>query len=48
MNVNVWDVTEDIQALIRARGAIDRARLVDRDTPLAELLSAGAEMTSER
>jgi 3-phenylpropionate/trans-cinnamate dioxygenase ferredoxin reductase subunit len=42
MNVNVWDVTDDIQALIRAGRPIDRARLADPDTPLAELLS-GAE-----
>jgi 3-phenylpropionate/trans-cinnamate dioxygenase ferredoxin reductase subunit len=40
MNVNVWDVTEDIQALIRARVPVDRARLADPDVPLAELLPA--------
>jgi 3-phenylpropionate/trans-cinnamate dioxygenase ferredoxin reductase subunit len=38
MNVNVWDVTDDIQALIRARRPIDRGRLTDSDTPLTELL----------
>ena len=41
MNVNVWDVTDDIQALIRA-GAEglhpDPARLTDPDVPLADLL----------
>jgi 3-phenylpropionate/trans-cinnamate dioxygenase ferredoxin reductase component len=47
MNVNVWDVTADIQTLIRARRPIDRARLVDSDTPLAELLPAGAESTAD-
>ena len=41
MNVNVWDVTEDIQALIRAGQPVDRARLADPDVPLADLLPAG-------
>jgi 3-phenylpropionate/trans-cinnamate dioxygenase ferredoxin reductase subunit len=40
MNVNVWDVTEPIQALIRSGAPIDRARLADPDTPLEELLPA--------
>jgi 3-phenylpropionate/trans-cinnamate dioxygenase ferredoxin reductase component len=38
MNVNVWDVNEQVQALIRARRPIDRARLTDPDLPLEELL----------
>jgi 3-phenylpropionate/trans-cinnamate dioxygenase ferredoxin reductase subunit len=40
MNVNVWDVTDDIQALIHAglRGAtIDPAALADPDTALGDL-----------
>jgi 3-phenylpropionate/trans-cinnamate dioxygenase ferredoxin reductase subunit len=37
MNVNVWDVTEDIGRLIRAREVVDPARLADPSTPLAEL-----------
>jgi 3-phenylpropionate/trans-cinnamate dioxygenase ferredoxin reductase subunit len=37
MNVNVWDVTEEIQRLIRSRQPIDRAKLADPDTPLQEL-----------
>jgi 3-phenylpropionate/trans-cinnamate dioxygenase ferredoxin reductase component len=40
MNVNVWDVTDTIQALIHAglRGAtIDPAALADPDTPLEDL-----------
>jgi 3-phenylpropionate/trans-cinnamate dioxygenase ferredoxin reductase subunit len=40
MNVNVWDVTEDIQALIRAGQPVDRARLADPGVPLADLLPA--------
>ena len=37
MNVNVWDVTDDIQALIRSEAQVDGAALADPDTPLAEL-----------
>jgi 3-phenylpropionate/trans-cinnamate dioxygenase ferredoxin reductase subunit len=37
MNVNVWDVTEHIQALIRARKPIPTAALSDPDTPLESL-----------
>jgi 3-phenylpropionate/trans-cinnamate dioxygenase ferredoxin reductase component len=34
MNVNVWDVNEHVQALIRARRAVDVAALADPDTSL--------------
>ncbi len=37
MNVNVWDVPEQIQALIRSHLRVDRDRLADPDTPLTEL-----------
>ncbi len=37
MNVNVWDVPEQIQALIRSRLRVDPDRLADPDTPLTEL-----------
>jgi 3-phenylpropionate/trans-cinnamate dioxygenase ferredoxin reductase subunit len=37
MNVNVWDVTDDVQALIRSGTAVDEDALRDPDTPLAEL-----------
>ena len=37
MNVNVWDVTDDIQALIRSRAVVDRDRLRDPNTALTEL-----------
>jgi 3-phenylpropionate/trans-cinnamate dioxygenase ferredoxin reductase subunit len=43
MNVNVWDVTDDIQALIRAGYAgtkVDVARLADPAVPLSELLGS--------
>jgi NADPH-dependent 2,4-dienoyl-CoA reductase/sulfur reductase-like enzyme len=42
MNVNVWDVTDDIQALIRAAHPVDRARLADPGVSLGELLPASA------
>jgi 3-phenylpropionate/trans-cinnamate dioxygenase ferredoxin reductase subunit len=37
MNVNVWDVTDDIQALIRSGAQVDPARLRDPDVELASL-----------
>jgi 3-phenylpropionate/trans-cinnamate dioxygenase ferredoxin reductase subunit len=40
MNVNVWDVTEPIQALIRSRALVDPARLQDPDVPLEALVPA--------
>jgi 3-phenylpropionate/trans-cinnamate dioxygenase ferredoxin reductase subunit len=40
MNVNVWDVNEQIQALIRAREPIPTAALSDPDTPLESLYAA--------
>ncbi|GLZ04261.1 ferredoxin [Actinomadura sp. NBRC 104412] len=38
MNVNVWDVTSDIQALIKAGERVDAARLADPKVPLADLV----------
>ncbi len=37
MNVNVWDVNDDIQALIRSETLIDPDRLADPDIPLSDL-----------
>jgi NADPH-dependent 2,4-dienoyl-CoA reductase/sulfur reductase-like enzyme len=37
MNVNVWDVNEDVQTLIRAEKDVDRARLADPAIPLTEV-----------
>jgi 3-phenylpropionate/trans-cinnamate dioxygenase ferredoxin reductase subunit len=37
MNVNVWDVTDAIKALIRSGTAIDLARLADPGVPLEDL-----------
>ena len=38
MNVNVWDVNDDVQKLIRSRQEIDVAALRDEDTPLRDLV----------
>lgn len=38
MSVNVPDTTEPVEALIRSRKAVDRARLLDPDTPLESLV----------
>jgi 3-phenylpropionate/trans-cinnamate dioxygenase ferredoxin reductase subunit len=38
MNVNIWDVTEDIRALIGS--SVDRARLADPDVPLSEVVAS--------
>jgi 3-phenylpropionate/trans-cinnamate dioxygenase ferredoxin reductase subunit len=37
MNVNVWDVNEHLQELIRSRRAVEVPALVDPDTPLDSL-----------
>jgi 3-phenylpropionate/trans-cinnamate dioxygenase ferredoxin reductase subunit len=37
MNVNVWDVNDDIQALIQSGKRVDPARLTDPTIPLTEL-----------
>jgi NADPH-dependent 2,4-dienoyl-CoA reductase/sulfur reductase-like enzyme len=37
MNVNVWDVNEDIQSLIRSEAVVDVTRLTDPDVPLTDL-----------
>ena len=45
MNVNVWDVNEHVQALIRSRRTVDVGALTDPDTPLESLagqLSTGS------
>ncbi|HEX5192023.1 MAG TPA: FAD-dependent oxidoreductase [Solirubrobacteraceae bacterium] len=42
MNVNVWDVNDQIQALIRSRQPVDPRALLDPDTPLESLITAAA------
>jgi NADPH-dependent 2,4-dienoyl-CoA reductase/sulfur reductase-like enzyme len=41
MNVNVWDVTDSVQTLVRARRPVDVGRLTDLDVPLADLAGDG-------
>ena len=40
MNVNVWDVNDDIQALVRDAATVDVARLRDPDVPLDAIVSS--------
>jgi 3-phenylpropionate/trans-cinnamate dioxygenase ferredoxin reductase subunit len=40
MNVNVWDVTDQIQNLVRSGVRVDDRRLADPDVPLEDLASA--------
>jgi 3-phenylpropionate/trans-cinnamate dioxygenase ferredoxin reductase subunit len=39
MNVNVWDVADDMKSLIRSRVCIDRTALANPATPLADLVA---------
>jgi 3-phenylpropionate/trans-cinnamate dioxygenase ferredoxin reductase subunit len=39
MNVNVWEITDAIQELIRSRAEVDRRRLADADEPLSALVA---------
>jgi 3-phenylpropionate/trans-cinnamate dioxygenase ferredoxin reductase subunit len=40
MNVNVWDVLDDVKALIRSKAPVDADQLADPQAPLADLLSS--------
>jgi len=40
MNVNVWDVNDEVQRLIRSGATVDPARLADADVPLSEIGAA--------
>jgi 3-phenylpropionate/trans-cinnamate dioxygenase ferredoxin reductase subunit len=46
MNVNVWDVVDPIQRLIRERIAVDDKRLADPDVPLDTLAPVEQEASS--
>jgi hypothetical protein len=37
MNVNVWDVNDAVQGIIRRANLVDPARLVDENVPLEAL-----------
>jgi 3-phenylpropionate/trans-cinnamate dioxygenase ferredoxin reductase subunit len=36
LNVNIWDVQDDIQELIASKAPVDRAKLADPDVPLKD------------
>jgi 3-phenylpropionate/trans-cinnamate dioxygenase ferredoxin reductase subunit len=42
MNVNVWDVNQYVQELIRSRRRVDLAALIDPETPLESLIGEPA------
>jgi 3-phenylpropionate/trans-cinnamate dioxygenase ferredoxin reductase component len=42
MNVNVWDVNQHVQELIRARRRVDSRALADPETPLDALVAEPA------
>jgi 3-phenylpropionate/trans-cinnamate dioxygenase ferredoxin reductase subunit len=42
MNVNVWDVGDDVDRLIRSRAQVDPDRLADPGVPLAEVVARPA------
>jgi len=42
MNVNVWDVTDPIKAIINSNQVVDAARLADPDVPLEALAAPAA------
>jgi 3-phenylpropionate/trans-cinnamate dioxygenase ferredoxin reductase component len=48
MNVNVWDVTTDIEKLIRGGMPVDLARLADPDVALTDLTPAGTRQADGR
>ena len=48
MSVNIWEVIDQIQALIRSRERVDVARLRDPDLPLEELASGPVLRSPER
>ncbi len=44
MNMNVWDVHDEIRELIRSRAPVDRAELADAEIPFSRLHEAAAEV----
>jgi 3-phenylpropionate/trans-cinnamate dioxygenase ferredoxin reductase subunit len=46
MNVNVWDVTEPIRALIGSGRPVDEQRLADPDVPLTDLAAVDERIAS--
>ncbi|MYU55895.1 MULTISPECIES: NAD(P)/FAD-dependent oxidoreductase [Streptomyces] len=46
MNVNVWDVTDQVRALVAGRHPVDAATLADPAVPLAELAARPPDATA--
>jgi 3-phenylpropionate/trans-cinnamate dioxygenase ferredoxin reductase subunit len=44
MNVNVWDVLDDVKTLIQSRAPVDKSALADPSAPLGDLASAVTQM----
>jgi 3-phenylpropionate/trans-cinnamate dioxygenase ferredoxin reductase component len=40
MNVNIWDVTDGLEALIRSAAPVDRGKLADPAIPLDHVTGA--------
>jgi 3-phenylpropionate/trans-cinnamate dioxygenase ferredoxin reductase subunit len=38
MNVNIWDVLDDVKALVRSRAPVETVKLTDPKTPLSDLV----------
>jgi hypothetical protein len=47
MNVNVWDVTSDIENLIRSKQTVDLSRLADPGVALDDLTPTGAPQAAQ-
>ena len=43
MNMNVWDVHDEIRELIRSQGSVSRTDLADPEVPLSRLLREGSD-----
>ncbi len=40
MNVNIWDVTDAVQTLVRSGRSVDTAKLADPSVPLGDLAAS--------
>jgi 3-phenylpropionate/trans-cinnamate dioxygenase ferredoxin reductase subunit len=47
MNVNVWDVSDSIDGLVRSGEPVDTRRLTDPDVPLNEVWQAPGQTAGE-
>ena len=47
MNINIWDQTDTIKALVRCGRPVDTADLADTGIPLADVLAAAKPRTTQ-